>query len=267
MTRPDADGPDEASRAPISAEEDAQVRDLLGSLPPAGELPADVARRLDAQLATLVAERPPVTGAADVLSARRRRARTALLVAASVAAVGLGLGTVLDDLSLGGGASDSASGPSAEDEVAAGSAPESAGGAAKGGADGETDGGTDGEPEFYLATVPQRLSRATLEADVRRLEARSARVAAGREGEEGDPDSTDTGGPTLLGDDADTAAEILDPCAVPAVRPGDNVAPVTLDGSRATLVLRAAQAGTREAEIYACDSSDDVIARTVVPAG
>ncbi len=146
---------------PVTPEQEEQVRRALGSLPPEGPVPPEVARRLDARLAELVAERDaesvesaeptgspaaPVGDGAerDDLAARRRRRRwrTGLVAAASVAVLGVGLGTVVDDLSLGGG--DSASTTAGAGD----SAPETASEDAAGEADRLTDG------TQYLAREP-----------------------------------------------------------------------------------------------------------------
>jgi len=248
----------------VTPEQEEQVRRALGSLPPEGPVPPEVARRLDARLAELVAERDaesvesaeptgspaaPVGDGAerDELAARRRRRwRTGLVAAASVAVLGVGLGTVVDDLSLGGG--DSASTTAGAGD----SAPETAFGDAAGGARRLTDG------TQYLARDRQDLSSATLDSDVARVAALGPVLTAGPapSAEEGRVTTDQSTAPGLA---AITA------CDVPRTRPGDQVVPVRLDGDRATLVLRGDAAGTREAQIYSCDDGDVVLATTVVP--
>lgn len=248
----------------MTPEQEEQVRRALGSLPPEGPVPAEVARRLDARLAELVAERdaeatgpaepvlPPGTDGAerDDLAARRRRRRwrTGLVAAASVAVLGVGLGTVVDDLSLGGGDSESATAP----ETASGDA---AGGQADSGTQ-ERRGLTDGTQ--YLAREPQDLSSATLDSDVARVAALEPVLTAGPE------PSAEEGRVTTDQSTAPGLAEIT-ACDVPRTRSGDQVVPVRLDGERATLVLRGDAAGTREAQIYSCDDGDVLLATTVVP--
>ncbi len=274
MTPPDPDEP----FGDLTPEDEDRVSALLGSVPPPADLPEDVAARLDARLVGLVSERSalpqgaqPETargGPADELAGRRMRVRKALLVAASIAVIGIGAGAVLDNLSAGS-ADSATAGAVAEDEGAPEAAApdedsrgevrseeEAAGGAA-----------VEAPADTYLATVPQVLSRATLAADVRRLEARAARVVTDRGGDEDAPaEGGNDGGPTLLRDSG-TLAEVLDPCAVPTLAADDRVAPATLDGERVTLVLRAPRSGTSEAEIYSCDRPDQRVASTVVPAG
>jgi hypothetical protein len=58
----------------------------------------------------------------------------------------------------------------------------------------------------------------------------------------------------------------LAPCAVPALADGDRAVPVRFDGDPATLVLRAPAGGTREAQVYACDTGDALLAQGSVPA-
>ena len=58
----------------------------------------------------------------------------------------------------------------------------------------------------------------------------------------------------------------LAPCAVPALAEGPAAVAGRFDGDPATLVLRAATGGTREAQIYACDNGDALLAQRTVPA-
>ena len=245
----------------MTPEQEEQVRRALGSLPPEGPVPADVAARLDATLADLVAERTDGSAAVptDDLAARRRRNRwrTGLVAAASVAVLGVGIGTVLDDLTQGE-ADQATSGEAASDaggarELAPEQAPQdSAGGDADAPKAADAPDGVQ-----YLATERQDVSSSTLDRDVARVAALTP-VRAEREGGL----TTDGTAPEANGR---TLAAIA-PCAMPATRAGDQLAPVRLDGQRATLLLRPADDGTREAQIYSCDDGDDVLASTVVPA-
>ena len=250
----------------MTPEQEEQVRRVLGSLPPEGPLPPEVADRLDARLADLVTERTSAASdtSADELAARRRRRRVTagLVAAASVAVIGVGLGTIAD---LTGSGSDSAqSGGAVFDSGAA--APEaavpedSAGGADLGTLGAVPDG------VLLLAGDRQDIASASLDRDVARVAAR-APAATSREGVTGDsadPDEADgrTGGPG----EARRRLATIAPCVVPAAEAGDVVAPVRLDGEPATLVLRAGSDGTREAQIYACDDAAALLASTTVPA-
>ena len=240
---------------PVTPEQDEQVRRVLGSLPPEGPLPPEVADRLDATLAGLVAERGPEhTGSSDTgdeLAARRRRRRlaTGLVAAASVAVLGIGLGTVTD---IGGGSDTALSGEAASDADAGGDAagPELA-------PRESTEGGSESLPGGvqYLAGGRRNVSSASLDRDVARVAA-LAPVTTSGEGVTSNRVAPD-------GRRSDLAA--IAPCAVPATEPGDLVAPVRLDGEPATLVLRRAVDGTREAQIYACDDAGALHASTAVP--
>ncbi|HET6652438.1 MAG TPA: hypothetical protein VFH10_07350 [Nocardioides sp.] len=249
----------------MTPEQEEQVRRLLGSLPPEGPLPPEVATRLDARLADLVAERTSAAAPAsgDELAARRRRRRvtTGLVAAASVAVVGVALGTMAD---LTGSDSDSAqSGAAVSDSAAA--APESAPEAAREDSAGDAAGGADAGT---LASVPdgvlllagdrQDVATANLDRDVARVAA-LAPAPSSREGVTGDrADSVEPG-------EARRRLATIAPCVVPAAEAGDVVAPVRLDGEPATLVLQAAAGGTREAQIYACDDATALLAATTVP--
>ena len=250
----------------MTPEQEEQVRRLLGSLPPEGPLPPEVATRLDARLADLVAERTSAAAPAsgDELAARRRRRRvtTSLVAAASVAVVGVALGTMAD---LTGSGSDSAqSGAAVSDSAAA--APESAPEAAREDSAGDAAGGADAGT---LASVPdgvlllagdrQDVATANLDRDVARVAA-LAPAPSSREGVTGDRADPEEGP-----GEARRRLATIAPCVVPAAEAGDVVAPVRLDGEPATLVLRAAAGGTREAQIYACDDATALLAATTVP--
>lgn len=254
----------------MTPEQEEQVRRALGSLPSEGPVPPEVARRLDARLADLVAERdagsagaavsPEDAGAErDDLAARRRRRRwrTGLVAAASVAVLGVGLGTVVDDLSLGGGDSESTTAGAADHGSAA---PETASGDVAGGrVGGETEARrrlTDGTQ--YLAREPQDLSSATLDSDVARVAGLGPVLTAG-------PEASAEGGRVPGGESPPRGLVAITACDLPPIRAGDQVVPVRLDGERATLVLRGDAAGAREAQIYSCDDGDVLLASTVVP--
>ena len=251
----------------MTHEQEEQVRRVLGSLPPEGPLPPEVATRLDARLADLVAERTSAASSpsGDELAARRRRRRvtTGLVAAASVAVIGVALGTIGD---LTGSGSDSAqSGEAVLDSGAA--APEAATDDSAGGADAGAL-GTVPDGVRLLAGDRQDISAASLDRDVARVAARAS-AASSREdvtGDSTDTDDTDGTGGTGGPGEARRRLATIAPCVVPAVEAGDVVAPVRLDGEPATLVLRSAADGTREAQIYACDDAAALLASTTVPA-
>lgn len=253
---------DEHDAPELTPAQDAEVRRLLGALPPAGPMPDDVAARLDARLDALVAERalasdrPTGTDELAARRRRRRRLRTGLVAAASVAVLGVGIGIVADDLGgvTGGAASDSA--VTAESQDARQGEP---------GAPVESDagGGADAGARL-LATTRQDLTRQTLGLDVARIADQAPRSGGRVQSDEAQP-NRDTDGPTTFSAGG-AAANALAPCAVPALEPAAQVAPVRLDGERATLVLHPARDGAREAEVYACDDGGLVLARVSVPA-
>ena len=251
----------------MTPEQEEQVRRVLGSLPPEGPMPPDVAARLDATLADLVAQRTSTGSPADPhaqgdeLAARRRRRRitTGLVAAASMAVIGVSLGTMADLTDLTGGGSDSAqSGETAFDSGAAApeAAPQDSAGGADAGALGEIPDGV-----RLLATERQDVSSATLDRDVARVAALAPAASTAREGLTGDRAGPD-GGP----DEERSGLAAFAPCVVPAADRGDLVAPVRLDGEPATMVLNRAAGGVREAQIYACDDAGALLASTSVPA-
>ena len=257
----------------MTPDQEDQVRRVLGSLPPEGPVPPAVAERLDAALADLVAERGagPVETTPDELSSRRaertpaavrrrQRRRTGLVAAAAVAVVGLGLTTVVDDLT--GGDSETASTQAASD-----AAPEAGrelvgpDSGAPGAADEDTGGGSAGAPlpagVVLLTATRQDLGSGTLAADAARVAALGPEAPA-REGVDGGSAGPEPGGRRLLA--------AVTPCVVPETASGDAVAPVRLDGEPATLVVRGTSGGARVARVYSCDGGDAVLATTTVPA-
>ena len=247
----------------MTPEQEEQVRRVLGSLPPEGPVPPEVADRLDATLAGLVAEREPghtgSTEAGDELAARRRRRRmaTGLVAAASVAVLGIGVGTVTDmGADLGGDSESTLSGEAASDADAGGDAGGDAAGPEVAPRE-STEGGSQTLPGGvqYLAGGRRNVSSATLDRDVARVAALAPVTTSG----EGVTSNR------VAPDGRRSGLAAIAPCAVPATEPGDLVAPVRLDGEPATLVLRRAVDGMREAQIYACDDAGALLASTAVP--
>src|SRR4051812_36591398 len=109
---------DEHDEHELSPEEDARVRALLADAGSSTEeqVPADVAARLDATLADLVAEREQEGSAATVVPLRRRWTRD--LTAAAAAVIVLGVGGVAVG-NLGSSSSDDAASSKAGGGVAA----------------------------------------------------------------------------------------------------------------------------------------------------
>lgn len=228
------------------------VRRLLADVPPPGPPPDDGVARLDAQLAELVSQRaepgaPASAPVADLAQerARRRRWRTGLVAAASIAVLGVGVGIVADDLTLGSsGSEDSMAGDAGGDTMAR--ELQEAPGAAQAPSDEDAPKAFDsgGGAAAEVRRLPVRS--ATLADDVARIAARPALDRAG----------SDVSG---------NAFRALAPCVVPSLSRGAEAVPVRFDGEDATLVLRAPSDGAREAQIYACDTGDTLLAQTTVP--
>lgn len=234
---------------PRDAEQE-QVSRLLAAAAAAEPMPPDVASRLDATLAELVAERegaagptaPPQThqkdadpdpgGSVTPLTALRRRRWPGLLVAAAtVSVLGLGVGNLLGQAGQGG------AGDSAVTADSAGEALEEAPPSRSLVEDEDELGGQASELQRPLP----RLRTVSLAADVRRL--LTAAPA--------DPPTTSS---------RDAAAW----CVRPATSRTDELVRVRLDGRRAVLVLGPADEGRRTAEVFTCDDGDTPAATVTV---
>lgn len=234
----------------MTPEQEEQVRRLLASVPPEDGLPPEVAARLDAAVADLVAERGPAP--VDELEQRRRRRWPRVLVAAaSVSLLAYGVGIAVNDLRVSGG--DAASTAARDESFAEGGRAEKP--ATEGALPETTDSlGAEGRrvhASELLTARTVRLHSATLDADVSRLLQRRAVRTPTAEG------------PGAAGGDA---AGFLSGCALPDAGRGDHLAAVRLDGTRATLVVRKAVDGARVAEVYSCDDASRLLATTSVRA-
>ena len=258
----------------MTPEQEEQVRRALAAAPPVEQLPTEVAARLDATLADLVAERAagesgPEPGVVTSLEERRRRRWPGVLVAAAaVSVLAYGVGTTLGGVGLAGGSAESTA---ARDQTFSGAGADSADGGDTGG---DTSGGTEAAPEEPGAVVTERGDsvagdrpadgRALLVAGTVRLHRGSLREEVGRlvrdanlgRAPASDADTT-----------RDSAGFLDDRCEQPDLARGDRLAAVRLDGRRATLVVRKAVDGTRVAEIYSCGDGSDLLAITQVPSG
>lgn len=252
----------------MTPEQHEEVRRALASVPPAPDMPPEVAARLDARIADLVAERGGSAAApepADDLAARRRRRLLPrMLVAAALAVVvGVGLGTLLDDITSGGMdamTADGAGGQSAPETFAEG------GGDREAAPDVAQEGArqplskADGEPNRFLPTAQRiRLSSDTLRRDVSAIVDLHIPRALAQE----DAASEEGGSPAAARRRVD---RLFAPCEPPTTARGDRLVAVRLDGDPATLVLRKPAAGARVAQVYACGDRDALLARTRVSA-
>lgn len=251
----------------MTPEQEEQVRRALASAPPAGGLPPEVAARLDATLAGLVAERSaagvagadgaPESEPAPVVALeerRRRRWPRLLVAAAAVSVLTYGVGTSLGGLQVSGGSAESTA---ARDETFAG-------GGSGAGADTDSltpedapkalDGKVHADGARVLARkllVPGtvRLNGSSLREDVQRLV------------------SSTLDGPANAREPVPTAGQLdsLGGCDQPDTGRGDRIAAARLDGRRATLVVRKATDGTRVAEVYSCGDGSRLLAQTRLP--
>jgi hypothetical protein len=254
----------------VTPEQEEHVRRALaaaGRDDPAGPsagMPPEVAARLDEVLEELAAPRrareetSTGTGAgghvvpfADGIDAQRRRRRPqALVIAAVVSVIALAGGAVATGGfgALSGGGDSTSAGSAAsgtrDDAGDEAQAPSGANGLAPKTAGGDA-----------LAAVP-RLRRDHLRGDVDRLLNGGGVAAFGvppaREGASASP-------PSPTGARSPGAR-----CVRPATGAGDRLVAVRLDGRRATLLLRPAAGGTREAQVYSCGDPTTPVASTEV---
>lgn len=263
-------GPDPADRPASEGPTDQEQQRVARLLAAAGgeeTVPPDVATRLDAVLADLIAGRPtghaaagetaaddtadervlgsavPADEVPDELAARRRRRRwpQLLVAAATVSVLGLGAGALLE--SMGAGGSDSAgeatAGAAAEDrEVAAdgGGAPEEAPAAA--------------QRQQSPAEQTEELAGDTADADGRALA--TIGVPRLRSGSL----AVDLQRAADLSRPADDGRDLARACVQPDLALGDEWLRARLDGASAVLVLRAPEDGRRTAEVFTCDDGD-----------
>lgn len=246
----------------MTPEEEERVRRALADAPAAGPMPPEVAARLDAALAGLVAERSEAAAApgepapvASLESRRRgpRRWPQVLVAAASVSVLAFGVGVVADGMAGSGGMDASTTEGRAADSGADFEAGEAA-------PEGATDGKgaapspmpLDGRAVTLLVDAPPaELSRQSLTEDVRRLLRRSGVAGGYTTGSQGP--RSDREGVTALSR-----------CDLPEGSRGDRMAAARLDGERATLVVRRAVDGVRVAEVYSCADGEERLAVTRV---
>ena len=246
----------------MTHEQEEEVRRALAATPPEAPMPPEVAARLDATLAELVAHRPAPSQDAggqapaevvELEQRRRRRWPKVLVAAASVSVLAYGVGTVFNGMSGADGEATSADSGSTfseaggrnDDGAADGDAPEAEPQPAEE-APGELAPELGDEAYRLLAEEPVRLRTETLRRDVARLV--------------GAVQATDARKDRALRDTA--AGQALARCAAPALGKGDDLAAVRLDGTPASLVVRAPSGGTRVAEVYSCDDAGRMLAVT-----
>lgn len=249
----------------MTPEQEEQVRRALAAAAAhrdePGSMPPEVVARLDDVLADLTAPRTAAArdeadaahphrgtradgGISDLGGRRRRRWPNRLAAAAAVAVIALaGFTVATRGLLQGTGVAESSSAGSGAQDSGAQKAPSE-------GSTGSRAGSGTGGPSAAAGALPvPRLSSATLRRDVRRVAAApvGARELSGQA-----PDGATSSGPA---------------CRRPATRRGDELVAVLLDGRPATLVLRATRAGSREAQLYSCDTTGQPLRSTTVPSG
>jgi len=211
-------------------------------------VPPEVAARLDAALADLVADRAGEPNHAEepstVVPLRRRRWPAALLAAATVAAVGFGTAQVLTTGSGGDAASPASQGEAEE------AAREEAGAADEDAADGESLRRT-ARDRAEEAPVPQSGldTAAQLPTSLEDLLDGSVTLGEGPWLElnlSALPEE-------LSADDRRTAAYAVRACGPRRPVPGAARVPVRYDDRPALLVVQPGWAGFRIAEVYLCD--------------
>jgi hypothetical protein len=222
----------------VTPEQEEQVRRALRAAGRAGEpgqMPPEVAGRLDAVLADLAGTPKEQVGTDELPSRRQRRWPNLLVAAAAIAVIAVAGGAVATDGfgTLGGGG-----------EVATSTAKSTAG--SQSGAQSGSSNGLSGEAA--KPGVPL-LHSTTLTSDVQRL-LRAPHSFTG--GLDKAPDST---------------GKAAVHCARPFTGRGSALFVVRLDGRAATLVVGPARAGRRQARIYSCDGSGSPLASVSVPAG
>lgn len=240
--------PDDAGLEDAGLEE---VRRLLAAAAddPAARMPQDVAHRLDGVLAGLVAERGGQGDLANTSTVVRlperplRRWPTVLVAAATVAVLGLGIGTALNRTD-SGESSDSAAAGQAEDRSMLQSP--------------STDPRVKDKPDsLQQGRHPAPLEDSESDSLARKQRAlpnlRSASLRA-----DAQRIANLSSGALDLSKRPAPPAE----CVAPAIEQGDQLFSVRLDGKPATLALRSPQNGHRLAQVYACQSTGSPVVST-----
>jgi hypothetical protein len=216
------------------------LRALLAEARVTEPVPADVAARLDATLASLRTER---TARATVVPLRRRLAPVLVAAAAVVvAAGGVGIAQVVRD---GGDRTMSAStnaDSAGTSRSAAPSLPESAAGQSPGAA---PKGDTPAALAAVQAFTTARFAREVAHLDVERLDALTG-PTSGEDSTTRSP--APTGTPTG--------------CTGPAL-PGTESVPILLDGHTAVLVLHPVTDGKQVVDAWSCDGTQRLTTATV----
>jgi hypothetical protein len=232
----------------LDPEQERQLRALLADLGTSSEastMPPEVADRLEATLAELVAERPGNQPRATVVPLRRRWVPRATAAAAAVIVIGAG-GVAAANLLDGNSAS--------KDNATAGSSSSDAGGATSQESLGDT--ATDAPktpPAARPSGLPLRLPRVTaasFDTDVERLLRR-------RDAASGDTSARQK--------DRTSLQQYAGSCPGPAERGRSSTTPVLYDDTRAALLIHPAQGGDQLVEAWTC-GGDRLLDSAVVPA-
>lgn len=229
---------------------DEQLRELLAEARLDEPMPADVVARLDGVLADLGAggESTP-TPLPDRAAARRRRRRSLVLAAAAVVAIGVG-GTQVD-LSGGTGADSGVAARDSGGDAGAESQAEPRTESTAPGPDADSPAAT------ALAAGPVVLHPDTFVRDVRRSLAPSDVGAWNLDRQTNDDRAARSGPGTMMESYAARCGR------VDAGR--GRQLPAQYDGEPAILVLRPAEAGVRQVDLYLC-GAEEALRSTSVPA-
>ncbi|MET3961949.1 hypothetical protein ABIE44_001883 [Marmoricola sp. OAE513] len=255
------------------------LRGLLADARADEPLPPDVAARLDATLAGLVAARvaEEVEAVNTVVPLRRKPLAPRLLGAAAAIVLVGGIGVGLSQISTNGGDADSKSATASD----AGASREEAPGAASDGVP-ETAAGSGGNPAApqelnQFTSTPARFTAAGFDEQAAAYARTTTRLydlshgyadppptSAGKDGAKNDARATQKqrqdGITSLLADVAANAS-----CAGPEVDDESVVVRILFDKSPATLVLRPQTKGGQVVEAWSCDGATRLASTTVDP--
>ena len=228
----------------LTPEQEARVARLLADARADGEIPGEVAARLDQVLAGMANEQiaGPDQQAApviDLAARRRRRAATLLVAAAAVVVAGLGIGRMIGPNSGDDDTAADSGGTSLEREDAAdGVAPAGPGDAPM------------GQKDLEALGEPAKLSTDSFAADVRRLQDR--------------PGVRSYASSDALMDGSDLAAQRMDFSCGPAAYGAGKLLAVRYNGLPAVLAYRPAAGDTQTVELLQCGSAE-VVRSTTIP--
>jgi hypothetical protein len=204
-------------------------------------IPADVAARLDATLASLRAEH---AAPANVVPLRRRLAPVLVAAAAAVVVVAGGVG--IAQISGDGSSRTMSADSGANNDAASPAAPPSGAGQSEGSA-------AKADSPAALASVPAlttaRFAEQVARIDLARLDTRDTTATAGDSASRSPAPTAGSGTPEAVVPQPATA------CPGPALPHTESV-PILLDGHTAVLVLHAVTDGKQVVDAWSCDGTE-----------